>query len=281
MARAPFADWRVDHQLWVEIFVVLNFGGLVFDIYLAHSENAFRRSSEYLPLYFSAFAALALLVAVTLRARIPAVWRDVGYCIGWLAVLIGLTGVLLHLDSQFFHARTLRSLTYAAPFAAPLAYTGLGLLLLVNRMIKAGDIEWAQWVLLLALGGFAGNFVFSLTDHAMNGFFNRMEWVPVVSSGFAVSFLLVPFLMPVTGRFLMLCAAVLGLQALVGLIGFALHWRAVVRQPGPTFFEQLLTGAPPMAPLLFPNLVILGLIGLWVLAAPERQRRQGEAPPPV
>ena len=87
-------------------------------------------------------------------------------------MVIGLTGVILHLDSQFFHARTLRSLTYAAPFAAPLAYTGLGLLLIVNRMVEPDDIEWAQWVLLLALGGFAGNFVFSLTDHAMNGFFN-------------------------------------------------------------------------------------------------------------
>jgi hypothetical protein len=265
MARAPAADLRHDHQLWVEIFVAFNFGGLVFDIYLAHSENAFRRSSEYIPLYFSAIAALALLGGLALRARTPAVWRDVGYLIGWLAVVIGLAGVLLHLDSQFFHARTLRSLTYAAPFAAPLAYTGLGLLLLVNRMIKADDIEWAQWVLLLALGGFAGNFVFSLTDHAMNGFFNPAEWVPVVSSAFAVSFLVVPFLMPVTGRFLMLCAAVLGIQALVGLTGVAFHWRAVWRQPGVTVFEQLLTGAPPMAPLLFPNLVILGLIGLWVL----------------
>ena len=265
MARAAGADWRVDHQLWIETFVVANFGGLVFDIYLAHSGNAFRRPSEYIPLYFSMVAPLALLAGVALRARVPAVWRDVGYLVGWLAVLIGLTGVILHLDSQFFHARTLRSLTYAAPFAAPLAYTGLGLLLIVNRMVKPDDIEWAQWVLLLALGGFAGNFVFSLTDHAMNGFFNPAEWVPVVSSAFAVSFLLVPFLMAVTRRFLTLCAGVLIVQALVGVVGFTLHWRAVLRQPGPTFFEQLVAGAPPMAPLLFPNLVILGLIGLWAL----------------
>ena len=108
----------------------------------------------------------------------------------------------------------------------------------------------------------------------MNGFFYPVEWIPVVSSAFAVSFLLVPFLMEATRRFLMLCAAVLGVQALVGLIGFGLHLRAVFRQPGPTFFEQLLTGAPPMAPLLFPNLVILALIGLWALGRrlPSRSR---------
>jgi hypothetical protein len=266
MARGPGADWRVDHQLWVEIFVIFNFAGLVADIYLAHSQNAFRRPSEYVPLYFSALAPLPLLAGVALRQRAPAVWRDVGYLIGWLAVIVGLTGVILHLDSQFFHARTLRSLTYAAPFAAPLAYTGLGLLLIVNRMVEPDGLEWAQWVLLLALGGFAGNFVFSLTDHATNGFYYPAEWMAVVSSAFAVGFLLVPFLMAVTRRFLTLCAAVLGVQALVGLIGFAFHLRGVFRQPGATMFERLLTGAPPMAPLLFPNLVILGSIALWVLS---------------
>jgi hypothetical protein len=266
MTRAADADWRLDPQLWIEAFVIANFGGLVFDIYLAHSENGFRNASEYIPLYFSAAAPLVLVAGLSARARSNALWRGAGYLTGWLAVLIGLTGVLLHLDSQFFYTRTLRSLTYAAPFAAPLAYTGLGLLLIVNRMVKSDDVEWAQWVLLLALGGFAGNFVFSLTDHAMNGFFNRAEWIPVVSSAFAVSFLLVPFLMKVTRRFLMLCAAVLGSQALVGLIGFALHLRAVYRQPGLPWFERLLSGAPPMAPLLFPNLVALGWIALWVLS---------------
>src|SRR6185436_10500215 len=101
MARAPDADWRVDHQLWIETFVLVNFLGLGADIYLAHSENAFRRTSEYIPLYFSAAAPLVLLAGVAMRARAPAWWRNAGYLIGWLAVLIGLTGVILHLDSQF------------------------------------------------------------------------------------------------------------------------------------------------------------------------------------
>lgn len=56
-----------------------------------------------------------------------------------------------------------------------------------------------------------------------------------------------------------------GLHGLVGLIGFALHAEADLRQPGASLFERILNGAPPMAPLLFPNLVVLGWIGLWVL----------------
>jgi hypothetical protein len=37
--------------------------------------------------------------------------------------------------------------------------------------------------------------------------------------------------------------------------------------PGVSLFEKSVYGAPPMAPLLFPNLVALALIGLLQLAA--------------
>ena len=258
--------WWRDHQLWIELFVLANFAGLVLDVFLAHSQNQFRRESEYIPLVFSAVAAVTLACVVPLRRRWPAVWRDVGHFVGWAAVLIGLAGVVLHLDSRFFYDRTIRSLTYAAPFAAPLAYTGLGLLLLVNRLVEPDTLEWAQWILLLGLGGFAGNFVFSLTDHAQNAFFNPLEWIPVVSSALAVGFLLVPFLVRITLPYLWLCAAVLAVQAAVGIAGFLLHLAADLHQPALTLFERVLSGAPPMAPLLFPNLVLLALIALWTWA---------------
>ncbi len=271
-------SWRTDQQLWVELFVLFNFGGLVVDIFLAHSENQFRRASEYIPLYFSVAAATSLLALVAIRRRLPQVWTDVGHLIGWLAVAVGLVGVVLHLDSQFFYERTVRSLTYGAPFAAPLAYSGLGLLLIVNRMVDPDSREWAMWVLLLALGGFVGNFVFALTDHAQNGFFNAAEWIPVVSSAFAVGVLAVPFVMRVTPAYLAGCAMVLGVQALVGVLGFALHAAADVRQPGPTWFEKIMSGAPPMAPLLFPNLVMLGWIALWAIVKSERCSARTDAP---
>jgi hypothetical protein len=142
-------------------------------------------------------------------------------------------------------------------------------------MVDAASVDWARWVLWMALGGFVGNFVFSLTDHAMNGFFYRAEWIPVVSSAFAVGFLLAPFLTEVCERYLIVCAAVLTLQAIVGVAGFLLHAAADLRQPAATLFEKILSGAPPLAPLLFPNLVILGLIGLWALAHHVEHPRDG------
>jgi hypothetical protein len=259
--------WVRDPRLWVELFVTTNLAILAADIFIAHSVNHFQKAAEYIPLYFSIGAPVVLTCVIGLRwiwdLRTP--WRDVGYAIGWLSVMVGLGGVLYHLESRFFLDRTLKSLTYAAPFAAPLAYSGLGFLLLMNRMVAVRSLEWARWVILLALGGFFGNFVLSLTDHASNGFFARTEWIPVISSAFATGFLVIPLLLTVTRRFLDLCLVVMLGQAFVGVLGFWFHMRANLVEPGRNLFDKLVNGAPPMAPLLFPNLVGLALIGLWTL----------------
>ncbi len=257
--------WLLSPQIWIELFAILNIGFLTFDIFLAHSVNHFRNRAEYIPLFFSAFAPVLLIFALAVRYRWPAVWKDLGYLVGWSAVLVGLTGVILHLESHFFYERTIRSLTYSAPFAAPLAYTGLGFLLIVNRMVDARTEEWALWVLLLTLGGFIGNFIFSLADHAGNGFFNPLEWVPVFASAIAIGFMTVPLIRRVSRAYIDLCAAILLLEAGVGLWGFVLHAAGNLRGPSINPFENFIYGAPPMAPLLFPNLMVLGIIALWQL----------------
>jgi hypothetical protein len=259
--------WRSDYILWVELFALANLAFLAFDIFLAHSTNGFLRRAEYYPLFFS--LASPVLLAVALLAREywdrPRVWRIIGFIVGFLSVAIGMAGVVYHLDSQFFYERTIRSLTYAAPFAAPLAYTGVGMLLLLNRLEPAPTGEWARWVLFLALGGFLGNFALSLTDHAENAFFHWTEWLPVASSAFAVSFLAVLLFVPVTARYWKACTVVILLQAVVGVTGFLLHFFADLHGPSRSLFQNVINGAPPFAPLLLPNLMLLALIGLWVL----------------
>jgi hypothetical protein len=51
------------------------------------------------------------------------------------------------------------------------------------------------------------------------------------------------------------------------LVGFGFHLASIARQPGARWLERISSGAPILAPLLFPSLVILGLIGLYVLAS--------------
>ena len=261
------SKWYRDPGLWLEAFVIVNLGFLALDIYLAHSVNQFHHPAEYVPFFYSVVAPPLLAAALLLGERWgwAAVWRDVGYLVGWCAIAVGLVGVVLHLDSRFFYERTLKSLVYAAPFAAPLAYTGLGLLLVMNRMVDRRSAEWPRWVLLLGLGGVFGNFVFSLTDHAQNGFYHWTEWIPVASSALAVGFLTTVYLTPVTRRFLGLCAIALAVQVAVGLLGFVLHTRANLHGPSPDQIDNFVFGAPALAPLLFPNLSLLCGIGLWVL----------------
>ena len=264
MAGPSDHGWK-EPSLWIEIFTILNVGFLAFDIFLAHSVNQFSNRAEWIPFFFSLTAPLILIIGLTQRNNHPAVWKALGYLAGWSAIFVGITGVILHLGSQFFYERTIRSLTYSAPFAAPLAYTGLGFLLVMNRMVESKTVEWAQWVLLFTLGGFLGNFVFSLTDHAQNGFFFSVEWVPVAASAIAVGFLAAPLLSWVTRLFIDLCAVLLVLEAVVGLWGFVLHTMGNLRGPSIHAFDNFIYGAPPMAPLLFPNLMLLGIIGLWQL----------------
>jgi len=254
--------WWRQPWLWVEAFAIVNLGFLTFDIYLAHSVNQFRHRAEYIPLLFSLLAPILLLVGLSQWKRRPRLWNLLGIVVGWCSVVIGCAGVILHLESHFFYERTIRSLTYSAPFAAPLAYTGLGLLLVMNRMVAHESEEWSQWILFLTLGGFVGNFIFSLTDHAANGFFFKVEWVPVIASALAIGMLIVALVMNVPSGFVRLCWAVLLLEIGIGIWGFILHTAANLGGSSIHAFNNFVYGAPPFAPLLFPNLALLGLIGL-------------------
>lgn len=251
----------------VEIFIIGNLAFLTADVYIAHAVNAFERPEEWIPIGFSAIAPLLLIAALFLRNRFG---RFLGFAVGWASLVIGIAGLVFHLQSHFFEEQTIRNLVYTAPFVAPLAYAGLGLLLILDRMVDAESIEWAQWVVFLALGGFAGNFVLSLTDHAQNGFFNRLEWVPVVSAALAVGFLLMLVLRPLELQLHRAAWWILMLQFVVGVAGFTLHLYSDLGRTGRNLWEKFLYGAPAFAPLLFANLAVLAAIGIWAMRQTTR-----------
>ncbi|HUY32504.1 MAG TPA: hypothetical protein VMV69_06955 [Pirellulales bacterium] len=271
-------SWYRSPRLWLDLFALANLGCLAPDIYLAHSTNSFRHAAEWVPLAFSLAAPWLLLAGLIMsRGRAESLaWKLSGRLVGWTALAVGITGLLLHLDGEFFRERTLDSLVYTAPFAAPLAYAGIGLLLIMNRMVAEADPEWPRWVTLLALGGWIGNFIFSLADHAQNGFFHPEEWIAVAASALAIGFLAVPFAMRVERVFLGWTVAVMLVEMVVGLVGFYLHSEANLDGPSSSLFDNFVYGAPAMAPLLFPNLALLTLLGLWVWSRQGiEQKRKG------
>src|SRR5262249_8724194 len=242
---------RLTPAFAAEAFAVSNLGFLGVDIALAHAENHYASRMEWLPVAFSALATILLVPTLFVPLRRITIAVATG------AILLGVTGMIYHLRSGFFVEQTLRGLVYAAPFAAPLAYVGVGLLLLLSRLEEPETTIWSAWVLFLALGGFVGNFVLTLTDHAQNAFFSRSEWIAVRSSAFAVGFLLIATLRPNDRAHLRATQLVLLLQVVVGILGAVLHWRGIFARPGATFTDRLLHGPPAFAPLLFADLALL------------------------
>ena len=269
---------RRRRRFLLEVFLAGNLLFLAVDIFFAHSVNSFREPVEWLPLWFSLAGGLALsgLLASGRGPDAPPT-RWLGGGIGALSVGLGIWGAILHLESAFLRRFALDGLVYAAPFVAPLAYAGIGCLMLVNRaglFRDAGDdCGWGQRVTLFAAGGFGGNFVLSLLDHEQNGFSYWTEWIPVVAAALAGSNLLVlgrnrtptPGLVRLTVRVLLV-------QVGVGLLGFWLHLDAGISAIGGRPFEAFVHGAPPFAPLLFADLAVLAGIGLLALPASSAAR---------
>jgi hypothetical protein len=274
----------------MELFLVGNLAFLAVDIVLAHAVNAFRHRAEWIPIAFSLVASAALLLAMGIGGPAPTlprrdrggvgasrrrVARWLGLLVGWGSVLVGVAGLIWHLESAFFQEQTLKSLVYSAPFAAPLTYTGLGLLILLDRMVDAETAEWARWVVLLAAGGFGGNFVTTLADHAQNGFFVPSEWVGVVASALAVGTLVALVEVPDNRPLWLLGLVMMGVQIAVGLLGFYFHARGNLARPAESAWERFIDGAPVFAPLLFVDLAVLAVLGLWAqsraLAAADRE----------
>jgi hypothetical protein len=281
--RTQRGKWWADPVAYVELFAVANIAFLAVDVSLAHVVNAFARPEEWVPVGFSLIAPVVLGTALAMDGLRPAlsgegpavrrVARTLGLLVGWGAVAVGIAGLLLHLDSAFFEEQTLKNLVYTAPFVAPLAYTGVGLLLILDRMTDARSVEWARWVVLLALGGFVGNFVLTLADHAQNGFFRPSEWIGVVASAWAVSSLCAVLVVYDNRPLVTLAVAVMAAQVVVGLLGFYLHVAADLSAPAGSLWERFLYGAPLFAPLLFADLALLATVALWAVA-----RTQGAAP---
>jgi hypothetical protein len=273
------ARYLSDPVVLIECFIISNLAFLAVDIYVAHSMNGFAHWAEWIPFVFSLAAPLLIIAAYALAGDIrPRPTRSgidrsvaeltshrLGMLVGYCSIAVGIAGLLWHLNSQFFEQQTLRNLVYAAPFVAPLAYSGIGFLILLNRMVDHESTEWARWILVLALGGWVGNFVLSLTDHAQNAFFYWYEWVPVVSSAIAIGALVVAVTDFRNRVFLRICMFLMALQVIVGVVGWILHLIAVAKSPMDTTWERIVFSAPVFAPLLFANLAILALIGLATL----------------
>lgn len=244
----------------LEGFLLSNLAFLALDIWVAHSFNDFHHWGEWIPFVYCILATLLLLpTAIMSKFQPEGAHSKMGTLVGWLGVIIGLLGLYYHLKSQFFKVWTIAALVYTAPFLAPLAFTGIGFLLIMNRSQVSG-LDWHRWVIFFALGGTVGNFGLTLCDHAQNGFFHWTEWIPVFGGAFGVSVLSYLLFVNWTPQWLKYANIILMIQIFIGILGFALHFYANINGKSSSVYHNFLYGAPIFAPLLFANIAALGFI---------------------
>jgi len=249
-------------KILLELFIISNLFFLTFDILIAHAMNKFEHNGEYIPLYFSIISSAFLFVFFVFKNKFEFLSKNLNIVIGIISILVGLLGFYYHLDSRLLKEFNIKNMVYTAPLVAPLSYTGIGIVLVVNSIYDSKTDIWIKAILFCGWTGFVGNFILSLADHAQNGFFHISEWVPVISSAIAVGVFFPLFIYKPTKNLLLGCNIALVLQFIIGIMGFILHFEANINATGTNIGENFIYGAPIFAPLLFINLSILLLFPL-------------------
>lgn len=99
--------------------------------------------------------------------------------------------------------------------------------------------------------------------HWAGGFKHVAMWGPVLATPLFAAAALAGAVVR-DGLFGWVVAAVLAVAVLEGLVGVGFHLRGIARQVGGFSLRNVLSGPPPMLPLAYALIGVLGLVGvMW------------------
>ncbi len=273
--KLPMAKNRL---LLVFVGINLMFTGI--DVALAHSINSYVPVYEWIPIIYFPFGALSCILA-GLQTQ-PKKWTAL------IHIALMLIGIIIGVLGTAFHAYAVLNpegyltwawIVFGSPILAPMAFAGISLLGLyavteeINNepgMLKISGlgtfkapISRDRHFLWLVGLGFAASTITSIIDHAQYGYtFYKM--IPIIFGLFASS---VVIYLAVSKEWTkgdenvflwtMICAVI------VGVLGFGFHLSSDLAGTGTLSLERILAFAPVLAPLLFSD---LGMLGLLVVA---------------
>lgn len=255
------------------------------DTYLAHSLSGTIRPNEWIPILFGPTAGILLLIAGLIALRRRSVATVLASVVFIASILIGGLGAFFHLQRAVLpnapagQQISLDLFYWAPPVLGPLAFALVGLLGLSAAWIESPPDSGS----LNLLGGMRLHLPYSKTrayfymigmgilialissalDHARTRFENPWLWVPLAAGVFSavVAVMLGMIDTPSRADLLTYVAAMILLIA-VGGVGALLHGQADLTGQFAFVPERFLRGAPILAPLLFANMGMLGLIVL-------------------
>ena len=260
------------------------------DAWLAHSARGTVRGDEWIPVIFGPIAGATLLVAglIALRRRMLA--SVLATIVFAASVVVGVLGAWFHLQRAILPSgpagqrAALDLFFWAPPVLGPLAFAFIGIFGTSAAWVEmppgSGQLRLPGNLRLqlpypkinayfyITATGVLITLVSSVLDHAATGFENRWLWLPTAGGTFAmvVATVLGMIERPTRADLWTYVGAMILLLA-IGVAGAGLHLLFNLGPSRQLVPERLLRGAPLMAPLLFSNMGLVGLIALL----PERE----------
>lgn len=262
------------------LFVGVNLLFTGIDVVLAHSINLYIPVYEWIPIIYFPLGSISCFM-IALKSK-PQKWQALIHIILMIiGVLVGIIGTAFHANAVLNPAGflTWSWVVFGSPILAPLAFSGISLLglyaiteevdgqpgvLNVPGLVtfKAPISRERHFLWLVGLG-FGASAITSIIDHAQYGY-SFYKLIAIVYGVFATSVVLYLSVSKQWTRgdelvyFWTMISAVV-----IGVLGFGFHLSADLAGTGAISLERILAFAPVLAPLLYSD---LGMLGLLVVA---------------
>ncbi len=259
------------------------------DIYLAHSISGTIVPREWIPIIFGPIAAVVLLALGLVAQKKRMLAAALATLVFLLSIAVGLLGAYFHITRAILPTAPLGKevsiplLVWAPPILGPLTFSLVGLIGIsaawVEKPVDSGTVlllrghkltlpysKTRAYLFMVGLGSLA-TLISSVLDHARTGFVNNWLWIPTIVGVIGTVAAIVLGFLDQPSRFdVRTYVAAMGLMLVTGLVGALLHVQDDLTAQGTFILERFIRGAPVLAPLLFSN---MGMIGLVVLLDPH------------
>lgn len=255
------------------------------DIYLAHSISGVITPNEWIPIVFGTSAGILLLLAGVLALRFRAAATVIANLVFLGSIAVGLLGVYFHLVRAGLigggseAGAAVGMLVWAPPFLGPFAFTLVGALGISAAWVEDPPDSGRLRLLgkthvqlpysktrayFLIVGIFALVTVLSSSfDHARSRFENPWVWLPLLIGVYGtVVAIAIGFIERPSRLDVLVFAVAMVLFIVVGLVGWLLHANTNLVGQGVVVVERFIRGSPLLAPMLYANVGLLGLVAL-------------------
>jgi hypothetical protein len=246
-------------------FLSVNYIIVLVDVLIAHAENRFIPSYEWIPIIYCPVAALCSVILL-LRPK-PGFTKIISILIHSLGVIIGILGFGFHLQGvSAGDVVSYSGLTSGNPVFAPLAFVASGSIGIVTSLDdqparrRYNLTQKTRWLLLVTSFWFLATALVAYFDHARTGFENLYTWFPFYIGVFSALVLFFQsYSYPERKLSCLLCITMI-LSFIIGLMGFAFHLSADLAGRGIFQWSRVFYQAPGLAPLLFCDLGLWGIL---------------------